>query len=161
MTLHSSSTLRAALAAVLAACLGGAQAAEKVRPAPPPARSNDRILTPAQLRECVTQKEQLRRQTDTALKTKAEITAEKAEIDRSGAALADALATLDRTSAEAVAGYNAKVDERSARVDAYRAEVDAYNGQAQVVQAAQDGYEKACGDRRYDERDLDDLQRKK
>lgn len=151
---------RAVAAVVLIACLAPAQAAEKTR-APAPARSGDRVLTPAQLRDCLVQKEQLRGRTDAALKAKAEIGTEKAEIDRSGAAMADALATLDRTSAEAVAAHNARVDERSALVDAYRTRVDAYNVQAEQVQAAQESYEKACGNRRYDERDLNELQRKK
>ena len=161
MNLHFLLSWKAAPALVLIACLAPAHAADKPRTAPATAKSNDRVLTPAQLRECLTQKEQLRGQTDAALKTKGAIDAEKAEIDRSAAAIADALATLDRTNAQEVAAHNAKVEERGALVDAYRAKVDAYNGQAGTIQAAHDSYEKSCGNRRYDDRDLNDLQRKK
>lgn len=152
--------LRASLIVAALAFVGSAQAAEKARSVAA-AKANDRVLTPAQLRECVTQKEQLRGQTDTALKAKAELGAEKAEIERSGSALADALAALDRTSAEAVAAHNAKVDERSALIASYQTKVDTYNGRAEAVQAARESYDKACESRRYDERDLNDLQRKK
>jgi len=151
---------RAASLAVALALCGGAHGADKARSAPP-AKSGDRVLTPAQLRDCLAQKEQLRGQTDSALKAKAELAAEKAEIDRTAAALEAAVATLDRTSADAVAVHNARVDERSALIDAYQAKVGPYNSRAEALQATRESYEKACENRRYDERDLNDLQRKK
>ena len=100
----------------------------------------DSILTPAQLQECLKQKERLHAQTDDALKDKAQIEAEKAEIGRLGTSLSDELATIDRSSEDAVAAYNAK---------------------AEQVKTTKDSYEKACENRRYDERDLNDLKRKK
>lgn len=152
---------RAVPIVVALACIGSAHGAEKVRPAAVPAKTSDRILTPAQLRECVLQREQLRGQTDTAVKAKAEIAVDKAEIDRTGTAMAEALAALDRTSADAVAAHNAKVDERSALIKAYEDKVDAFNRRAELIQTSRDGYDKACENRRYDDRDLTDLQRKK
>ncbi len=137
-----------------------AHAADK-KAAAPPAAPKTAILTPAQLRECVTQKENLTRDTDAAVKAKAEIAAAKAEIDSTGTALSGEGATLDRTKSDAVTSYNAKVLERNERIDAYQAKVAAYNSDAENVLAAKEAYEKSCANRRYDDRDLNDIQRKK
>jgi hypothetical protein len=153
--------LRPAAIGLAFAALASAGAAADKKPAPPPAAAKTAILTPAQLRECVTQKEKLGKDTDAALKAKAAMDADKAQIDRSGKALEDEATTLDRTSADAVAAYNVKVGERNGLIEAYQAKVASYNTQAENVLAAKDAYEKACADRRYDDRDLLDIQRKK
>jgi hypothetical protein len=119
------------------------------------------ILTPAQLKECVARKERLHAQTDDALKDKAAIEADKAEIARSGTSLGDELATLDKTSEAAVEAYNVKVEQRDKLIDGYQARVSAYNGKADTVRATREAYEKSCENRRYDERDLNDLTRSK
>ena len=150
----------AAVGIALVALLGPAAGAEK-KPAPPAAAPKTAILTPAQLRECVTQKEKLAKDTEAALKAKAAVDSDKAQIDRRAKALEEESTTLDRTSAEAVNAYNAKVGERNALVDAFEAKVAAYNTEAESVLAAKEAYEKACANRRYDDRDLLDLQRKK
>jgi len=136
-----------------------AHGADKKPAAPAPAKTP--LLTPAQLRDCLAQKDKLARDTDAAVKAKADVAAQKAEIDSTGKTLEDEAATLDRTSEDAVAAFNAKVIARNGRVDAYRAKAEAYNAQAEGVLAAKDAYEKACADRRYDDRDLSDLQKKK
>ena len=144
------------------AALPSAQAADK--PAAKPAAAapaKTPLLSPAQLQACVNQKERLQAQTDDALKDKATIEAEKAEIARMGSSLAEELPTLDRTSEVAVNAYNAKVGERDKLIDSYQARVAAYNTKADTVKATKESYEKQCENRRYDERDLDDLKRKK
>ena len=138
-----------------------AQAAEKAPARAAPAAKPDAILTPAQLQECVNRKERLQAQTDDALKDKAAIEADKAEIARSGASLAEELTTLDRTSEVAVNAYNAKVDQRDKLIESYQNRVTAYNTKADTVKATKEGYEKQCENQRYDERDLNDLKRKK
>lgn len=137
-----------------------AHAADK-KSAPPSPAPKTAILTPAQLRDCLTQKEKLAKDTDAAVKAKAAVAADKAEIDSTGTALEEQATTLDRTSEEAVATYNAKVIERNGRVDAFKAKAAVYNADAENVLAAKEAYEKACANRRYDDRDLNDLQRKK
>jgi hypothetical protein len=119
------------------------------------------LLTPEQLRDCLAQKDKLAKETEAAVKSRAEVAAQKAEIDSTGKALADEATTLDRTNQDAVAAYNAKVIDRNARVDAYRAKAEAYNVEADRVLATKDAYEKACANRRYDDRDLSDVQKKK
>ncbi len=151
--------LRAALAAVaLCALAGPASAADKSKPA---GAKPDSILTPAQLKDCLDKQQRRDRATDAALKAKSEIAAEKAEIDKRGNELSDAATTLDKTSEDAVNAYNAKVDERNRRIEAYEAKVAAYNKDADGVRALADEYAKSCGNRRYDDRDLADIQRKK
>jgi hypothetical protein len=119
------------------------------------------ILTPAQLRECVAQKDKLHAQTDDALKDKASIEADKTEIERSASALGTEVTTLDRTSASAVDAYNGKVGERDKVIENYQSKVAAYNVKAETVKATKGAYEKSCELRRYDERDLTDVKRKK
>jgi hypothetical protein len=152
------------LAGIVLACAGAfpvlpALAADKPSTA---AKSNpDAILTQAQLRECVAQKERLRADGDAAVKSKAAIDALKAEIASTGSALADEATTLDRTQADAVAAYNAKVEARNALVDSYKAKAEAYNKDVEGIQATQEAYAKSCEHRRYDDRDLTDIQKKK
>ena len=67
------------------------------------------------------------------MKSKGEVAAQKAEIDSTGKALEDEATTLDRTSEDAVAAYNAKVIARNGKVDAYRAKAEAYNVEAERV----------------------------
>jgi hypothetical protein len=169
---RSASLARAAAIGALALAFGapGASAADK-KPAP----AKTPLLTPAQLRDCLAQKDKLDKQTEAALKSKAAVDSDKAaidasdaEIDSSGAALAEQAGTLDRTSVDAVNAYNAKVqqrqaliDGRQAKIDAYQAKLDAYNGEARAVLASKEAHDKNCANRRYDQRDLDDLQRKK
>ena len=119
------------------------------------------ILTPAQLKECVTQKERLHAQTDDALKDKAAIEADKAEIARLNTSLAEERDTVDRSSDAAVDAFNAKLGQRDKLISTYETRVAAYNLKAEAVKSTKEGYEKSCENRRYDERDLNDLKRKK
>jgi hypothetical protein len=152
---------RAASAAfVLTALLApAAHGADKKAAAPPAPKTP--LLTQDQLRDCLAQKDKVAKETEAALKSRADVDAQKAEIDSSGKALENEATTLDRTSEGAVAAYNAKVVERNAKVDAYRARAEAYNVEADRVLATKDAYEKACANRRYDDRDLSDVQKKK
>jgi hypothetical protein len=145
------------------AAMPAARAAEKAPARAPtaPAAKADALLTPAQLQECVNRKGRLQAQTDDALKDKAAIEADKAEIARSGTSLAEERTTLDRTSETAVDAYNAKVGQREKLIETYQARVTAYNVKAEAVLATKEDYEKSCENRRYDERDLNDIKRKK
>ena len=141
-----------------------ARATDKPAPKPAPAQGaapKSPILTPAQLQECINHRERLHAQTDDALKDKAQIEADKAEIARLGTSLSEELATVDRSSDAAVDAYNAKVDRRDKLIDTYQNRVTAYNAKAETVKATKESYEKSCENRRYDERDLNDLKRNK
>lgn len=158
-----SSVLRLfAVAIVLGAAAGGAAlGADKVPAGSGPRAGEKPILTPAQLKECLDQKARLKAQEEQGLKGKVELDAGKAELERSGKALADELTTLDRTNADATAAYNARVGERNAAVDRMQARVETFNKGVDELVAARDAYARACENRRYDERDLDDLNRKR
>jgi hypothetical protein len=139
---------------------GAAGAADKAK-SQPVKKSGDAILTPEQLRDCLEKQTRRDKATDAALRTKADVAAAKAAIDRSGNALSEEATSLDRTSEDAVNAYNAKVDERNKQIEAYEAKVAAYNKEAESVQALSDAYAQTCSNRRYDDRDLGDIQRKK
>ena len=147
------------VASKIALVAPAAHGADK-KAAPPPAPKTP-LLTQEQLRDCLAQKDKVAKETEAAVKSRAEVDAQKAEIDSTGKALEDEATTLDRTSEDAVAAYNAKVIARNTKVDAYRARAEAYNVEADRVLATKDAYEKACANRRFDDRDLSDLQKKK
>ncbi len=151
--------LLAALAAFPAAHAADTKA--PARAASAPAAKPGALLTPAQLQECVNQKERLHAQADDALKDKAAIEADKAEITRLNVSLAEERDTIDRTSDAAVDAFNAKLGQRDKLIATYEARVNAYNVKAEAVKTTKDGYEKSCESRRYDERDLNDIKRKK
>ncbi len=148
------------VAGLLATSFAGA--ADKAASGPAArAPSRTRLLTPAELRDCNAQEARVLALTNDARSEKAAIEAEKAEITRIGASLAEQITTLDKTSAEAVDGYNAKVGARDKRIDDYQDRVTAFNLKAESINAAKEAYAKACDQRRYDERDLNDIKRKK
>ncbi len=151
--------LLVAAAAVLAA-VPAAEAADKSRVAPA-TKPKDPVMTQAQLRECVSKKETLGQRNEAALKAKADIVAAKAEIDRTGAENAAAQTTLDRTKKDDVDAFNAKVLARNALIDDYQAKAEAFNKDAEAIKTSQQTYSAACSNRRYDDRDLADIQRGK
>jgi len=162
-TMFSSMRLRRAITVVAftAFASAGAIAADKPTKGAVSKGPGDRVMTPAQLKECVDQKAAANKKVDAAQVAKDKLAADKAEIERSGKELDESLAALDRTSAEAVNAHNAKVEERDASITAYQGRVAAFNEQAESANAAQDAYVKSCAERRYDDRDLDDIKRKK
>jgi len=148
------------LACLLAVLIAPAAHGADKKPAPTPAPKTP-LLTQEQLRDCLAQKEKLAKETDAAVKSKAAVAAQKEGIESGAKALESEATTLDRTSDEAIAAYNAKVIEHKAKVDAYRAGAEAYNVEAERVIGSRDAYDKACVNRRFDERDLSDVQKKK
>lgn len=151
-------------AGVFALALVAAAASAADKPAKDTAAKSAQstLLTPAQARECLAQRNRLHAQIDDALKDKAAIEADKTEIARSGTALGEQVATLDKTKAEEVDAYNAKVEERDKLIDSYQAKVSVYNTKAEAVKESRASYEKlACENRSYDERQLNDPKRKK
>jgi hypothetical protein len=147
----------ATCAGVLAAFLAVApatRAADKPRETKPaPAKPTPLLLSPAQLRECLAQQQNLRSRADETERTQAALTTSKAEIDRLGIALKEQLETLDRTSADAVAAYNAQVATRDKLIDQYQEGVPAFNAQVETLKSDRAVYAKTCENKRYDEND--------
>lgn len=131
----------------------GLRAAEKAERSVGAAKPGGALLTPVQLRDCLAQQQRLQSRSAEALTQKSALDTDKAEIDRLGAALKEQVATLDRTSADAVAAYNVQAETHDKLIDAYQAGVGAYNAKANVLKAEQGTFATACGNRRYDEND--------
>ncbi len=148
-----------ALAFVMLCSVAGAGAADK--PSKDAAAKPGSLLTPAQVRECMTQKQSLHSQTDDALKDKAAIEADKQAIAGAENELSERLKTLDKTKAEEIDSYNAKIGERDKLVESYQAKVPAYNAKVEALKTTKAAYETSCENRKYDERLLDDPKRKK
>ena len=111
------------------------------------------LLTRAQLRDCLAQKESLRVQGEQTLAPQAEFERDKAEIQRLGSVLKEELAVLDRSNAEAVEQYNAKAVARDKSIDDLEARAPAHNLRVQNLNAAREAFARACENRRFDETD--------
>jgi hypothetical protein len=111
------------------------------------------MLTRAELRDCLAQQDRIRTQNEAAAREREVFDTEKAELVQQGHALKEQLAVLDRTSQEAVDGYNTQAAERDRRIEAFEARMPAFNEKAQALTAERDAFAKRCGSRRYDERD--------
>jgi hypothetical protein len=154
-----------ALLATLVAA-GGLQAAdrpktdkpkvEKPRPASfGKAKADGPLLTRAQLRECLAQQLRVRESSEATLKLQTALDSEKSEIARLGALLADKLAALDRSSADAVQAYNTEALARDKLIDAYNARTPEFNARVDALQAERDAFARDCENRNYDELDED------
>jgi hypothetical protein len=137
--------------------LPAVHAAEKKEPAaktkPAPAAPKPLLLSRAELRECMAQKERIRVQHEETARLKEQLIKDKDEITRLGEALKEKLVTLDRTSADAVTAYNAEAAARDKLIDAYEAATPAFNNKADALGAERGAYAKACENKRYDEKD--------
>ena len=158
--------LLAALASTAPPALAQAAPPAKAKAGTPAPKSlmapaGDRVLSPAQLKECIDQ--QTRGESDAAAaeRERESIEGLKSGLKASGTALDESLATLDRTDPVAVDGYNARVKERDEQIAAYESRVTAYNGRVDGIRSTREAFAKTCGNRRYDTRDLDDLNRAK
>ena len=162
-------TLRSAglgLALIVVSSLGFAQTAPQ-KSKPPAAGSkalatpSDRVLTPAQLRDCLDQQTRVESDAKEADREREAIESLKGSLKTSGTALDESLAGLDRADPVAVDGYNARVKEREEKIGSYESRVAAYNGRVDGIRGTREAFSKTCGNRRYDVRDLDDLNRTK
>jgi len=130
------------------------RAADKPRETKPAAaKPTPVLLSPAQVRECLAQQQSLRSRADDAERKQAALTASKAEIDRLGTTLKEQLDSLDRTSADAVAAYNAQAAARDKMIDQYQEGVPAFNTEVEALKADRVVHAKTCENKRYDEND--------
>ncbi len=128
-----------------------ALAADPPKPAAPTKKTP--LMTREELRDCMARQDRVRSQTDATLQAKTELDAQKAEIARQEQAVKDELPTLDRTSADAVNAYNAKVQAREKLIDDYNARGQAFNASVEALQNERTAYAKTCDNRRFDEVD--------
>lgn len=110
-------------------------------------------LTKEQLRTCLTRQTKVKDEDAAMLTEQAAIATLKDEIARSGDELKQRLETVDRTSAEAVAGYNEAAQARDQQIEAYQQRVDAFNARVDANQAERAAFGQGCTNRRYFEED--------
>ena len=111
------------------------------------------LLTRAQLRDCMARQERVRAQTDETFKLQSVLEQDKAEIAKSGAALKEQFAALDRGNAEAVDAYNAQALARDKLIDDYEARTPPFNAKVESLQLERAAFAKGCENRRFDEVD--------
>lgn len=110
-------------------------------------------LTREQLHQCLTQQSQLKEVDSELAKVQATLGSDKAAIVRSGEALAEQGAVLDRGKPEAVTAYNELVQARDKAIDELQARVAQFNTRVGEAQAQRESVAKACGGRSYFEAD--------
>ncbi|MGH8797552.1 MAG: hypothetical protein ACREXI_10880 [Caldimonas sp.] len=111
------------------------------------------LLSRTQLRDCLARQDRLRGRPEEMARRQAALDVDRAEIERVGGALKEQAAALDRTSAEAVAAYNAQVQARDKLIDDYQGAVPAFNTEVEALKGEQAAFASACQNRRYDETD--------
>ena len=148
------STLLAATLLTLAAIPMTAAAADPVKERSlGKGKAGGPLMTRAELRECLATQERTRNQATELNAEQEKLTAEKATLLKRREDLKERVATLDRTSAEAVGAYNADVTSNEDAVNAWLTRSEDFNKRAQAAQATRTDYVNQCENRRYDERD--------
>jgi len=110
-------------------------------------------LTRDQLRVCLARQTKVNGENAAMVAEQTALTALKADVTRSGDELKQTLETLDRSSAEAVDGYNGLVTARDKQIDEYQKRVDAFNARVEANEAERDAFGQGCNNRRYFEED--------
>ncbi len=141
------------LCAVLAAA--GAQAAgDKLKlGAFGPGKASGPLLSKAELRECLRRMDDIRTRNDKLTQEREGIEREKAELLRQGEELKTLRDTLDRNSAEAVDGFNARVIERDRLRTAFDQRVETFNGDIGALEGERRQFAQRCENRRFDQDD--------
>lgn len=117
------------------------------------AASQDRLMTREELRACLLRQQALEPRRAELARQQATLDEERAALLQSGQALQAELAALDRSSADAVAAYNARAAERDARVDGWNQRNVRISDDARAGQAEQQAWAADCAGRRYREDD--------
>lgn len=111
------------------------------------------LLTRAELRQCLTQQDSLRKSDELLRRERQALDEEKSELVRLGAELKEQLAALDRSSQVAVDQYNARAAARDQRIDALEARMAPFNTRVEAIGSERAAFSRQCDNRRYDERD--------
>ena len=111
------------------------------------------FLTKAQLKDCMTQQARVKQAQAELTAAQDKLNTDKLNIGVLGEGLKAELETLDRTSPDAVAAYNAKAESRDKMIDAYQEQVSQFNAKVDAANADRDGWTKSCENRRYFEDD--------
>ena len=110
-------------------------------------------MTREELRSCLKQQGSVEVRDDELAAEKDAIAAQQAVIVRDGDALKARFEGLDRTSAEAVDGYNTDAQARDKRVEAFKVRARSFNASVEANQIARSVWAKGCANRRFFEED--------
>ena len=151
------------LAALVASQFAAPHALAADKPADKPAatkgasgfggKASGPFLTREELRKCLAREDALKTQDADLLKEQAAIADRKAAIQRIGDDLKSRLDSIDRSNADAVAGYNEAVQSRDTQIDEYQARVDKFNTAVDQGKADHAQFGQSCSNRRYLEDD--------
>ncbi len=111
------------------------------------------LLTRAELRECLAIEAKVVEATPVAARDREQLEKDKAELIRQGDVLKADLETLDRTSAEAIEAYRARVQARDKAIDEFDARSDAFNARVAALDADRTAFKQRCDNRRFDQAD--------
>jgi cell division protein FtsB len=139
--------------------------APATKPAPkPPAKkkgeaslgagtATGKLLTRQELRECIARRDALRTTRTDVEQRNDTLKRDLDALNTESAQLKTERETLDLTSADGVAAYNARVEARNGRIDAWDARNADLRKEADALNTEQSLWDLECGNRRYREED--------
>lgn len=139
-------------AALLAA---GAQAAgDKLKlGAFGPGKASGPLLSRTELRDCLERMDRLRAGNDRLARERERIERDKADLLRQDDELKAQLATIDRSSEEAVTAFNTRVLERDKARGEFLQRTDAFNTEVTALDGERRQFAQRCENRRFDQDD--------
>lgn len=111
------------------------------------------MLSRTELRECLSLQERVRGGSESAGREREQIDKEKAELIRQGDELKAELDKLDRTNAEAIEQYRARLVARDKAIDALDARTAEFNTRIAALNADRGAFAQRCDNRRFDQVD--------
>ncbi len=113
------------------------------------------LLTREELRQCMTEKDRIKQETADVVQAQAALARDRAEIDSVSAAIDADRAGVNRSDQAAVDAFNERSKARVKLIEAYQAAAPQFNRRVDKLDTDRQAYDKACIDRRYDEKDLE------
>ena len=124
-------------------------------------KSTGRVLTRDELRACMARQADQHTKREAIVKSTAELDKEEAGIHAEAEAIKEAREALDRTSQEAIDGFNKRLLANDERIDAFNKRKADLAAEATAWQNVQNDWTVNCGDRRYREDDETAIKRGK
>ena len=140
-------------ALALALATSGALAQKTAEKSLGSGKSTGRVLTRDELRACMAQQADQRIKRESIVQGSQELDKEEAGIKAETDAINAARQTLDRTSQEAIDGFNKRLLANEERIDAYNKRRAQLAADGNAWQGVQNEWTANCGDRRYREDD--------
>lgn len=118
-----------------------------------PGKASGPLLSRTELRDCLERMDRVRVGNDKLARERERIERDKADLLRQDEELKAQLATIDRTSEEAVTAFNNRVLERDKARGEFLQRTDAFNTEVGALEGERRQFAQRCENRRFDQDD--------